>query len=180
MKTLVLPIAMVCGLAACDGAPTETDQAAAPDAPEIAAPAPPETSTVSPSPAASTIPAVIQGRWGLVAADCEPGRDDAKGLLTISANELDFYESVGTLDDVKELGETRIRADFDFIGQAEPGQRFIGQRATPEAGAAIVEATNSTRLRWVPPRTAVTMEYAFGRVTVSYDDNYAITAVSCS
>ena len=99
MKTLVLPFAMVCGLAACDGAPTETDQAAAPDAPEIAAPAPPETSTVSPSPAASTIPAVIQGRWGLVAADCEPGRDDAKGLLTISANELDFYESVGTLDE---------------------------------------------------------------------------------
>ena len=64
--------------------------------------------------------------------------------------------------------------------QAEPGQRFIGQRATLETGAAIVEATNSTRLRWVPPRTAVTMEYAFGRVTVSYDDNYAITAVSCS
>ena len=64
--------------------------------------------------------------------------------------------------------------------QAEPGQRFIGQRATLETGAAIVEATNSTRLRWVPPRTAVTMEYAFGRVTVSYDDNYAITAVRCS
>ena len=31
--------------------------------------------------------------------------------------------------------------------QAEPGQRFIGQRATLETGAAIVEATNSTRLR---------------------------------
>jgi peptidase inhibitor I78 family protein len=64
--------------------------------------------------------------------------------------------------------------------QAAPGQRFIGQRATAESGSAIVAATGSTRLRWVPPRTAVTMEYAFGRVTVSYDDNYAITAVSCS
>ena len=64
--------------------------------------------------------------------------------------------------------------------EAEPGQRFIGQRASAETGAAIMEATDSQTIRWVPPRTAVTMEYAFGRVTVSYDDNYAITAVSCS
>ena len=64
--------------------------------------------------------------------------------------------------------------------EAEPGQRFLGQRASGETGAAIMAATGATRIRWVPPRTAVTMEYAFGRVTVSYDDNYAITAVSCS
>lgn len=64
--------------------------------------------------------------------------------------------------------------------RAEPGQRFLGQRATSETGAAIMRATYSTRIRWVPPRTAVTMEYAFGRVTVSYDDDYRITAVSCS
>ena len=137
MKTLVLPFAMVCGLAACDGAPTETDQAAAPDAPEIAAPAPPETSTVSPSPAASTIPAVIQGRWGLTDADCEPGRDDAKGLLTITANELDFYESVGTLDDIKELGETRIRADFDFIGEGQEWERDVTLEAR-EGGTVLI------------------------------------------
>jgi hypothetical protein len=31
----------------------------------------------------------------------------------------------------------------------------------------------------VPPRTAVTMEYAYGRVTVSYDDDFAITRVTC-
>lgn len=63
--------------------------------------------------------------------------------------------------------------------RAEPGQRFLGQRATAETGAAIMAATDSTRLRWVPPRTAVTMEYAFGRVTVSYDDDYRITTISC-
>lgn len=63
--------------------------------------------------------------------------------------------------------------------RADAGQRFIGLRATPGAGAALLAATGSTRLRWVPPRTAVTMEYGLGRVTVSYDDNYAITAVSC-
>lgn len=76
-------------------------------------------------------------------------------------------------------GEPSVREPADTC-QTDAGQRFIGQRATPESAAAIMAATHATRLRWVPPRTAVTMEYAFGRVTVSYDDNYAITAVSCS
>jgi len=74
-------------------------------------------------------------------------------------------------------GEERPAGD---TCRAEPGQSFVGQRATAESGAAIMAATGSTRIRWVPPRTAVTMEYAFGRVTVSYDDDYRITAVSCS
>jgi hypothetical protein len=64
--------------------------------------------------------------------------------------------------------------------RAEAGQRFVGQRATPETASAILAATGATRLRWVPPRTAVTLEYAYGRATVSYDDNYTITTVSCS
>jgi hypothetical protein len=63
--------------------------------------------------------------------------------------------------------------------RAEPGQAFIGQRASAETGAAIRAATRSRTIRWVPPRTAVTMEYDFGRVTVSYDDDYRITGVSC-
>jgi hypothetical protein len=64
--------------------------------------------------------------------------------------------------------------------RAKPGQRFLGQRASPEVGAAIMAATRSRAIRWVPPRTAITMEYAFGRVTVSYDDDYRITTVGCS
>lgn len=64
--------------------------------------------------------------------------------------------------------------------RAEPGQAFIGQRASVESGAAIMAATRSTRLRWVPPGTMVTMEYAYGRVTVGYDSGYRITSVGCS
>jgi hypothetical protein len=63
--------------------------------------------------------------------------------------------------------------------RAEPGQAFIGQRASAETGAAILVATRSRIIRWVPPRTAVTMDYGFGRVTVSYDDAFRITGVSC-
>lgn len=63
--------------------------------------------------------------------------------------------------------------------KADDGQRFVGQRASAETGAAILAATRSTRLRWVPPRMAVTADYGFGRVTVAYDDAMAITRVSC-
>ena len=135
MRTFVLPLAILGALAACNDSPSETAQAPPRDAAETAAPAPPETA--SPSPAASTIPAVIQGRWGLTDADCEPGRDDAKGLLTITANELDFYESVGTLDDIKELGETRIRADFDFVGEGQEWERDVTLEAR-EGGTVLI------------------------------------------
>lgn len=63
--------------------------------------------------------------------------------------------------------------------KADAGQRFVGQRATAESGAAIMAATHSTKLRWLPPRTIVTTEYAFGRVGVAYDDAMTITRVSC-
>jgi hypothetical protein len=64
--------------------------------------------------------------------------------------------------------------------QREPGQRFVGQKATGELGRAMLAATGATILRWVPPRTAVTMDFNPSRLTVSYDDDYVITTVSCT
>jgi hypothetical protein len=62
---------------------------------------------------------------------------------------------------------------------AEPGQLFVGQKADAASGLAIRQATGADELRWVPPRTAVTMDFREGRVTVSYDDAMTITAVTC-
>ena len=129
MKRLSLSLLAIATLAACDGAQeeadttitTETDAATTPAAVEPT----PSLAPVNGAPGAAEIPAAIQGRWGLVAADCEPGRSDAKGLLEITANKLDFYESVGTLDDIKELDETRIRAVFDFIGEGQEWERDV-------------------------------------------------------
>jgi starvation-inducible outer membrane lipoprotein len=98
-----------------------------------------------------------------------------KTALTIACGAL----ALAACATVPADGEPPAREPADTC-QREPGQRFIGQRATADLGAAIMAATHSTRIRWVPPRTAVTMEYAFGRVTVSYDDDYRITVVSCS
>ena len=64
--------------------------------------------------------------------------------------------------------------------RAEPGQRFIGTRATAEIGGQMLAATGATILRWVPPRTAVTMDFNPSRLTVSYDDAMVITTVSCT
>ena len=62
---------------------------------------------------------------------------------------------------------------------AEPGQLFIGQKADAASGLAIRQATGTDEVRWAPPRTAMTMEFKEGRVTVAYDDAMTITAVTC-
>ena len=62
---------------------------------------------------------------------------------------------------------------------AEPGQLFVGQKADGASGLAIRQATGADELRWAPPRTAMTMEFKEGRVTVAYDDAMTVTAVTC-
>ncbi|HSG34581.1 MAG TPA: I78 family peptidase inhibitor [Sphingomonadaceae bacterium] len=63
---------------------------------------------------------------------------------------------------------------------AEPGQAFIGKEANSETGAALLKATGAARIRWVPPRTAVTMDFQPDRLTVHYDDAMVIERVSCT
>ena len=140
MRSICFAVPALLALAACDngtqGADTTAEEAAAEgDLAANSSVAPVESA--GPSPAATAIPAAIQGRWGLVAADCEPGRADAKGLLTITANKLEFYESVGTLREIEEASATRIRASFDFEGEGETWQRD-GLLEVQDAGETLV------------------------------------------
>ena len=64
--------------------------------------------------------------------------------------------------------------------RAEPAQSMIGTKATTEAGAELLRLTHARTLRWVPPRTAVTMDFRPDRLTVSYDDDMIITRISCT
>lgn len=130
MKTCALPLLATLSalaLAACDSGTSEPTDAAttAPEATTAALPLPEDTALVSPVSSTVTIPAALQGRWGMVAADCEPGRADAKGLLVIDGTRLEFYESVGTLGEIEEAGETRLRADFDFTGEGMTWDRDV-------------------------------------------------------
>lgn len=63
--------------------------------------------------------------------------------------------------------------------KADAGQSFVGQRATAEAGAALLKATGAKQLRWGPPRSAMTMDFRPDRLTVSYDDAMMIERVAC-
>ncbi len=71
------------------------------------------------------IPAAVQGRWGLTAADCTSTKGDAKGLLTIDATTLRFYESLGKLARVRERDASRIVADYKFTGEGMNWDRLM-------------------------------------------------------
>lgn len=70
-----------------------------------------------------TIPGPVQGRWGLVPADCTSTRGDAKGLLVVESQRLRFYESTATLGEVAERSGNRIRATFAFVGEGQTWSR---------------------------------------------------------
>jgi len=106
----------VFSLAACSGSDAGSDGASETPTEDIATTETPlatETADLH----EIQIPAAIRGRWGLVPADCTTTRGDAKGLLVIDAVTLKFYESVGTLDVVKEVRESRVLASFNFTGE---------------------------------------------------------------
>lgn len=113
MKHLVSFVAVL-AVAACGeaGSPEKTPEKA--ETPVIAAPAPQ---------AEAGIPDVLQGRWGMVPADCTSTLGDAKGLLTITAGTMQFYESRGVLKSIAEQSPTRLVADFDFTGEGMAWQR---------------------------------------------------------
>lgn len=156
MKQLLSALA-ICSLAACSGPDQpENDEALDPVATDELQEA---SQAVSQAPGSEEradtagqvtdrLPDAFHGRWGLVPADCTSTLGDAKGLLTIAPTRLEFYESVGTLDDISELGDRRVRADFAMTGEGmsweremvleveEDGQVLIrrdhGQDAAPE------------------------------------------------
>lgn len=116
MRLACLPLSLAPFLlAACDSAPQ-------PPAAQTEATAEP---TATPAPLPTEIPAAFHGRWGLAAADCTSEQGDAKGLLEVSGSELEFYESVGKLEEVTGATNGRFRGKFGFTGEGESWQREI-------------------------------------------------------
>ncbi len=65
------------------------------------------------------------------------------------------------------------------ICNAAGTERFVGERAGTAIGAEIREITGAAIFQWVPPESAVTMDYRPDRVRVSYDRDMAITRIAC-
>ena len=68
-------------------------------------------------PLSTDLPSAMQGRFGLVAADCTTTRGDDKGLLTVTAKGLKFYESVARLAEPSENGPNRVSGRFAYQGE---------------------------------------------------------------
>ncbi len=66
-----------------------------------------------------------------------------------------------------------------FECTAEPVQYAVGQKTSVALAQDLMAKSGSSLLRWIPPRTAVTMDFSAVRLNVSYDDNMVIDRVSC-
>ena len=104
---------------------------ASPD-PTAAAPA---NATATPSNAKAAaasettkIPAALHGRWGMAPGDCTSTRGDAKGLLTITADEMRFYESVAVPAAELAVAPDSIRGNFNFTGEGQSWTKFQALR----------------------------------------------------
>ncbi len=73
--------------------------------------------------AEKSIPMAMRGRWGLVPADCTSTKGDAKGLMTIDAGSIRFYESVAKLAKVDQRSETALKAGYAFSGEGMDWKR---------------------------------------------------------
>ncbi|WP_420606360.1 hypothetical protein [Novosphingopyxis sp.] len=133
MKRSYLIAALGISLAACNSGPVDeplaADDMATPAVTnDTAAPAmPPAPSATVPvaddetgdSSAMATIPAALQGRWGINPADCTTTNGDDKGLITVGADRIRFYESTARLGKISESSDSRIVADFSFSGEGQ-------------------------------------------------------------
>ncbi len=66
-----------------------------------------------------------------------------------------------------------------FECSAGAAQYAIGQKASSELAGELLKKTGSRTLRWMPPRTAATMDFRNDRLNIAYDDSMVIIQINC-
>ncbi|HEY8603901.1 hypothetical protein [Tsuneonella suprasediminis] len=132
MRCLPFTAAMLLALSACNqNAPDEnnTNSETSPTGSMSGSPATPTPSASLPHSQQGIpeqgIPISMRGRWGLVTADCERGRSDAKGLMIVSPTTITFYESVGQVSSIRSSSDGKLVARFSFSGEGMNWEREI-------------------------------------------------------
>jgi hypothetical protein len=128
-----LSCALLLAIAACGGSDPVDDKAESTTGlPDINAIAPTatgephvDTEPAKPLPApAAGIPAALQGRWALTAADCTSTHGDTKGLLVITPAELHFYESRAVPAAEVTSDSDSISGNFAFTGEGQSWTKY--------------------------------------------------------
>ena len=130
MKQLsLIPAIAALALAACQ--PPSDPNAADPGELNVEAakiePMPPSEANATANAAASeaspipltVIPAAFHGQWGMVPADCASTRGDNKGLITVDADSIRFYEARAILTKVTMNAPENFTGDFKFSGEGQ-------------------------------------------------------------
>ena len=102
----------------------------------------PRSGTPSPAKAAKTLPPAFLGRWGITPADCDFSRSDTKGLVTVFADKLSFYESTAKVASLSAVSQYKVIADLNYTGEGQAWRK----RTTLElitAGTALLRTEQS-------------------------------------
>ncbi len=62
---------------------------------------------------------------------------------------------------------------------AENLRPFVGRSANEETGANALKQSGAKTLRWIAPRSAITMDFRQDRLNIEYDDAMTITHIYC-
>ncbi len=89
----------------------------------------------------------------------------------------------GCADPKREAPYTTSQVPIEKAGGFECDAKSVayakGQKATSELAGKLMKEAEASILRWIPPRTPVTMDYSPVRLNIEYDDAYKITDISC-
>lgn len=58
-------------------------------------------------------------------------------------------------------------------------QYAVGQKSSAALGAKLMQESGARTLRWMPPRTAATMDFRSDRLNIAYNDAMVITSIDC-
>jgi Peptidase inhibitor I78 family len=66
-----------------------------------------------------------------------------------------------------------------FECDAASVQYALGQKTSVALAQKLLKEAGATILRWIPPRSAVTMDYSPVRLNIGYNDDMVIDRITC-
>lgn len=72
-----------------------------------------------------------------------------------------------------------VHGETGFVCNAASVQSLVGRQATSELGADALRLSGARSIRWIPPGSAVTMDYREDRLNIELDGRNRATRLRC-